>query len=107
MRGAQLARAFTDERADLIGGFGFEDPEGDAGIPGAEAANQLRHGVDGERRERSDVQRACAQLEHPGDRAARLIDRPQYLPGRADERLAGGREPQPAADAVKQVGSEL
>ena len=105
--GAELAGAIADERADPVRAFGFEDADLDAGVPRPEAADQVGHRVDRERRERGDLERACLQLEHAGDRVAGLVDRSQDLTGGTDQRLARGGQPQAAADAVKQLHAEF
>ena len=77
----------------MVGGFGFEDADLDSWVPGPEAADQAGHRVDRERREGGDLERSCAQFDHAGDRVVGLVDCSLDLSGRADQRLAGGREP--------------
>ena len=55
VRGAELAGAVADECADSVGGVWFEHLDLNAWVAFAKAADQRRHRVDREGRERGDL----------------------------------------------------
>ena len=85
--GAELAGAIADERSHAVGGLGFVDADLDAGVALSKSADQVRHRVDRERRERRELEPPCPQLDDPGDRVAGFVDRSQDLTSRTDERF--------------------
>ena len=106
--GAELAGAVADERArrrrrSRVRARGPAMP----GWRSRKRPISVGHRVDRERGQRGDLERAGLQLDDPGDRVARLVDRPQDLPGGTDQRLAGGGQAQTAPDAVEQLRAEL
>jgi hypothetical protein len=105
--GSELAAPVADKCSDTVCTFGLEDPDLDARVEFSEAADEVGHGVDREGGQGGDVDRPGTELDNPADRAPRLLGGAQDLAGGTDERLAGRRQPHPAADSVKQLDPKL
>ena len=105
--GPELAGAFSYERADSVGALGLEHADLHAGVAVSEAPDQGRHRVDRERGECGDLECPLSELDDAADHVAGLVDCPDDLARRTDERLARGGQAQPPADAVKQLDAEL
>src|ERR1700730_646603 len=72
-----------------------------------EVPNQTRHWVDGESRERRDLETPGSHLRDVRDRIPSLADRAEPRARGADQGLPGGRESQSPSDAVKELDSKL
>ena len=107
MSGAELAGPVLDERSYAVGALGFVNADLDPGVEFAEPANQIRHWVDGQRRQRGDLQPSCLQLDDPGDRVPGFVDRAEHLTGRTDERLSRRGKAQAASHSMKQLHAQL
>jgi hypothetical protein len=104
---ADLARSVAHERTDAVSALRLAHEHLEARVVFTEAADQGRHRVDGERRERGDLQHPGDELADLADGGSRGVERAQRLARGSDESFAGGREAQPAPDAVEELGAYL
>jgi hypothetical protein len=70
-------------------------------------ADERCEGIDCQRRERDEVERAEVELARGRDRGLDLDPVTQQLPGRSEERRAGGGEAGAPADAVEERDAQL
>ena len=92
---------------DLRRALGVGERHGDAWVRGAERAGEGRDRVDGERRERAQVEPSRFEPADCRHRGAGHLHVAQRLAGGSDERLTRGGERHAAADAVEEGSAEL
>ena len=94
----------VDERDDALR---MGETDRDVGVGRAECSDEWRDGVDGQGRQRHQVEMTG---NHAGDRVdlgAHRVECSHHLTRRRHEGLAGRGEPRAAADALEQLDAEL
>ena len=86
--GAELAGTVADERSYAVGALGFVDADLDAGVLLAERPIRFAIGSTASVASAAISSRSGLQLDDPGDRVPRFVDRSQDLTGGTDERRA-------------------
>ena len=87
--------------------FGVGEADRDVWMGPAERAHEWRDGIDGQGRQRDEVEMTRNDAGDRVDLGPHGVERPHHRTSRGHERLACRREPRAAADALEQLDPEL